>query len=1480
MELVEMEYLSMKLDTFIGFETSIIKLQNTKTKDVDINIIKLFSDYRLSDAIPSSKLILDEYSDSYYKLYKESIQNQSITKTMYEEWIKDIKIPIPIVPFFRYVYSMNVVVFYIYVDSIQSYILLIVSKTGDVNVLTHNKNITSVILKNIIEISNDFIKDTINKHLLYSVHKIELFENNISLISSVLTIPTDSKYNIKKKGPIDKFFKNLFAYVRVVDEYTNENEIVMKYKRVSNYETMNVINSVITSLTKSDSNIVDADIIEILENTFTLSNEDATTKLKEYRLSQTNESDVNSDKSIYYTSEPGPDIILSKDSSDFTIHINDCKSRDEFDRIIILCKSFISFLEKYKNDELNDKILSYFNKQLKYIGNLKDERVIQPINKDLDFSSSDEDDLDLTHDSTSSSIDLDNISSDSSGGQSGGAGYYITRLKQKDPKLIKNYNLKSDNKKNYTSVCQASDDRLPIVVNDEELDRINKSKDKGSGKESYGMSIKTGSTPDNQLNYICPKYWDIGQRLSLNPKERDKLWKSSDIISKTTMKTTEGIIERRAKYWKNVKSLSDYQPRKLESTYPDDSNMVCCSLPKSIKEIEEPTKISRTITNCGENKYCIIDKTMESIFLQNETFLYDGSDKTYDSELFSSGIVNQNKKYVSGFVRKGIYDSSIIGCILHLQNNSDIFKIPIFDNTFDTYLLKNIKSINTKYLSDKLYDYIIKSLESLRTKTIKQFKINNYKKILDNELSDKYTNIDKVEKDADIKNIYNSLFILIRRYINKLKKDIFVKSIIEGLKKDIHIFIYVANGLLFNIFKPKKYDESSFTLYIKFMKQYKETFQLDDSIIDTLHYDTFIKTLQTIDYKYKYMFDLSQSFHNYCDYLQSDIFIDDKYFLPIITEVFSEYKNTTFIIFELINYNTRIKIPLDKFKRLTTKLTFIYKNKDVYEPILFRNNTKKYYSSIEKTSTNKYINDIIDNVVELCNISLLNHTNIFDYKDITNFKHVYLNTNNKVTHIVDKQGYIIPVYPSGILKGDIDKKIFTFDNPLKTYSHTIKYLKKYKYIPTGIIVENDKVVNIVFSNDTYVPVHPESYDKKKHKYMIIGDIDLFTLDKHLSFDTKHIDTRVDFTREYNYEMKLHNIFNQNLSIYIKTHEELRNELQKEITNEIYIKQLKRKLLRDILNKHIPNIVTRVKDIDYDEELMNEVCFDKHISDCDSPCETNSDKCLLKVKEISNVTNSDLLDKLLQKYIELLIMYGVDINDTNNIFTSVNYKIEPYELREMTPSSEYFFSYIEYIDNYLDILFDIENIYIHNETFMNETIFEREMIEHNSINMFEQNSPVIVQNIFGKNAKVNMYDSVSDITSKIIYDSIINVNSEFCQFSEIDTYITSKDTFENLTTISKNMNLGFIYITKKYSNIKNTYEVYLILNMSEKVLDDNVYIIPVVDIIDENDTYLTNVIINDKSAFLLSELKKNDNFINYIKTNKLISRYNVNKIFLG
>ena len=73
-----------------------------------------------------------------------------------------------------------------------------------------------------------------------------------------------------------------------------------------------------------------------------------------------------------------------------------------------------------------------------------------------------------------------------------------------------------------------------------------------------------------------------------------------------------------------------------------------------------------------------------------------------------------------------------------------------------------------------------------------------------------------------------------------------------------------------------------------------------------------------------------------------------------------------------------------------------------------------------------------------------------------------------------------------------------------------------------------------------------------------------------------------------------------------------------------------------------------------------------------------------------------------------------MQDKHNIFYSVNYKIEPYELKNMTPPTEYFFSHIEYINDYLDILFNKENIYIYNDVLLNETIYDRNMIEHNSI----------------------------------------------------------------------------------------------------------------------------------------------------------------------
>ena len=134
--------------------------------------------------------------------------------------------------------------------------------------------------------------------------------------------------------------------------------------------------------------------------------------------------------------------------------------------------------------------------------------------------------------------------------------------------------------------------------------------------------------------------------------------------------------------------------------------------------------------------------------------------------------------------------------------------------------------------------------------------------------------------------------------------------------------------------------------------------------------------------------------------------------------------------------------------------------------------------------------------------------------------------------------------------------------------------------------------------------------------------------------------------------------------------------------------------------------------------------------------------------IENLLSS--LCSIWKAFVELLLIHGVDKTDKHNIFYSVNYKIEPYELRNMTPPTEYFFTYIQYMDSYLDILFNMENMFIYNENLLDETIYERNMIEHNSISMFETSSPIIVEKIFGKNS-ITWLDPKSYRNSEYIYE---------------------------------------------------------------------------------------------------------------------------------
>ena len=99
-----------------------------------------------------------------------------------------------------------------------------------------------------------------------------------------------------------------------------------------------------------------------------------------------------------------------------------------------------------------------------------------------------------------------------------------------------------------------------------------------------------------------------------------------------------------------------------------------------------------------------------------------------------------------------------------------------------------------------------------------------------------------------------------------------------------------------------------------------------------------------------------------------------------------------------------------------------------------------------------------------------------------------------------------------------------------------------------------------------------------------------------------------------------------------------------------------------------------------------------------------------------------------------------MQDKHNIFYSVNYKIEPYELKNSANKDEYFFTFIEFMDDYLDLLFDKQNMYINNYKIINEKLFEKTETEQNDTHIYETESPVIVQKLIYEKAKLNLYDS--------------------------------------------------------------------------------------------------------------------------------------------
>merc|ERR1712196_112038 len=129
--------------------------------------------------------------------------------------------------------------------------------------------------------------------------------------------------------------------------------------------------------------------------------------------------------------------------------------------------------------------------------------------KEEENESSDEE-LDLDFDGSSKGTD----SSDFLGGATKETlrDYLQNRIRSKDPLLVER------SEKMYTApysrTCPTVGKRQPVVLTDEEKEFID-----SHHPGSYGKALTYNTKDNQQLHYICPRYWCVDENISLNANE-------------------------------------------------------------------------------------------------------------------------------------------------------------------------------------------------------------------------------------------------------------------------------------------------------------------------------------------------------------------------------------------------------------------------------------------------------------------------------------------------------------------------------------------------------------------------------------------------------------------------------------------------------------------------------------------------------------------------------------------------------------------------------------------------------------------------------------------------------------------------------------------------------------------------------------------------------------------------------------------------
>ena len=346
--------------------------------------------------------------------------------------------------------------------------------------------------------------------------------------------------------------------------------------------------------------------------------------------------------------------------------------------------------------------------------------------------------------------------------------YFFERMYRRDPKLF--LKRKEGKFEAYSRMCPGHWRRQPVIITQEEKDRIDK-ESPGSYGEGEHASLKYSSSPDKNYYYICPRYWCLKTNKSMTQEEVDSGECGGKIIPYEAKKVPKGayIYEFNAGRKNNEHIDKDgnymqHYPGFIKpDSHPDGLCIPCCM--KNPGGKSQQSRRKQCLTGKIDSKLKPKKRGIQRLYVKEMTkFPLDDSDIAYlplsVQKLFNVDnekcrVSKKNNSLISGvpcLLRKGVLNTiqqqsflyaiaDMVGVTLSVLKKQLVHRMTIMD-----YMkLQNGSLIDIFYKEDTKLDYtliqgdIFKGMNSeFVKKVLKSF--SNYRTfILDDTVEINYT---------------------------------------------------------------------------------------------------------------------------------------------------------------------------------------------------------------------------------------------------------------------------------------------------------------------------------------------------------------------------------------------------------------------------------------------------------------------------------------------------------------------------------------------------------------------------------------------------------------------------------------------------------------------------------------------------------------------------------------------------------------------